>query len=447
MHDLEETIVAVATPAGRGGVGCVRLSGPHAHPLAERLFRPAGSRTGGEIRFGRFIGRDGDPVDHGYLVRFEAARSFTGEPSAELWAHGSPPVLRELVDAALAAGARAAGPGEFTYRALRHGRLDLTRAEAVRDLVEARTLWQARTAFAQSEGSLARRLTPLREALLDLAARAEAAVEFVDEPETRRVSEDFGRALAAAAERAAALGRAMGTGRIARDGVQVAITGLPNVGKSSLFNALLSRERAIVSEIPGTTRDTLEDGVDLDGLPVRLVDTAGIRRSNDPIESEGVRRAKTALVESDLVLFVLDASRPVDAEERRALGELVPERAVIVANKADLPKSTGPFPEGALEVSARTGAGLEALRGALRERALDGGSLEDAVLSDARHGAAIAGCAEALGRGLRALAAGLSEEAVLEDIHEAMGRLGEITGEVGSDDLLDRVFATFCIGK
>lgn len=447
MHDLEETIVAVATPAGRGGVGCVRLSGPRAHPLAERLFRPAASRTGGALRFGRFVGRDGDPIDHGYLVRFEAGRAFTGEPSAELWAHGSPAVLRELVDAALVAGARAAGPGEFTYRALRHGRLDLTRAEAVRDLVDARTLWQARTAFAQREGSLARRLAPLREALLDLAARAEAAVEFVDEAETRGASESFGRALAAASEQAATLGRAMGTGRIAREGVQVAITGLPNVGKSSLFNALLARERAIVSEIPGTTRDTLEDAVDLDGLPVRLVDTAGIRRSTDPIESEGVRRAKAALAESDLVLFVLDASRPVDAAERQALGELDPRHAVIVANKADLPKAGGPLPPGALEVSARSGAGLDALRGALREKALGGGSLEDAVLSGARHGAAIDGCAEALARGLRAFTAGLSEEAVLEDVREAMRRLGEITGEVGSDDLLDRVFATFCIGK
>jgi tRNA modification GTPase len=425
----------------------VRLSGPQAHPLAERLFRPAGWKAAEALRFGRFVGRDGTAIDRGYLVRFEAGRSFTGEPTAELWAHGSPAVLRELVDAALAAGARAAGPGEFTYRALRHGRLDLTRAEAVRDLVEARTLWQARTAFAQSEGSLARRLAPLRDALVDLAARAEAAVEFVDEAETRGASEEFGRALAAAAEQAAALGRALGTGRIAREGVQVAITGLPNVGKSSLFNALLARERAIVSEIPGTTRDTLEDGVDLGGLPVRLVDTAGIRRSTDPIESEGVRRAQTALVESDLVLFVLDASRPVDEDERRALGELAPERAVIVANKADLPKSTAPVPEGALEVSARTGAGLDALRSAIRESALAGGSLEDAVLSGARHGAAIDGCAEALARGLRALTAGLSEEAVLEDVREAMRRLGEITGEVGSDELLDRVFTTFCIGK
>ncbi len=447
MHDLEETIVAVATPPGRGGIGCVRLSGPQAHAVAERLFRPGGSRAGGALRFGRFVGRDGDPVDRGYLVRFEAGRSFTGEPTAELWAHGSPAVLRELVDAALAAGARAAGPGEFTYRALRHGRLDLTRAEAVRDLVEARTLWQARTAFAQSEGSLARRLAPLREALLDLAARAEAAVEFVEEPETREASESFGRALAAAAERAAALRRAMSTGRVAREGVQVAITGLPNVGKSSLFNALLARERAIVSEIPGTTRDTLEDVVDLDGLPVRLVDTAEMLRPTDPNDSEGVRRAKAALAESDLVLFVLDASRPIDPAERGALEELDPHRAVIVANKVDLPESAGPLPEGVLEVSARSGAGLAALRAALREKALGGGSLEDAVLSGARHGAAIEGCAEALARGLRAFAAGLSEEAVLEDVREAMRRLGEITGDVGSDDLLERVFATFCIGK
>jgi len=447
MHDLEETIVAVATPPGRGGVGCVRLSGPRAHPLAESLFRPAASRAVGALRFGRFVGCDGTPVDHGYLVRFEAGRSFTGEPAAELWAHGSPAVLREIVAVALAAGARAAGPGEFTYRALRHGRLDLTRAEAVRDLVEARTVWQARTAFAQSEGSLARRLAPLQETLLDLAARAEAAVEFVDEAETRWASEAFGHALAAATEQAATLRRAMRTGRRAREGAQVAITGLPNVGKSSLFNALLARERAIVSEIPGTTRDTLEDAVDLDGLPVGLVDTAGIRRSTDPVESEGVRRARVALAESDLVMFVLDASRPVETAEAEVLRDLDPSRSLVIGNKADLPKSIGSLPRGTLEVSARTGAGLEALRDALREKVLGGGSLENAVLSDARHGAAIDGCAEALARGLRAFEAGLSEEAVLEDVREATRRLGEITGEIGSEDLLDRVFATFCIGK
>ena len=445
MHDLEDTIVAVATPPGRGGVGCVRLSGPAAHPIASGLFR---TRSGsGSLRFGRFVDREGSPVDHGYLVRFDAGHSFTGEPTAELWAHGSPPVLAALVESALAAGARAAGPGEFTYRALRNGRLDLTRAEAVRDLVAARTLWEARTAFAQAEGSLARRLAPFREALVDLATRAEAAVEFVDESETAMASEAFGRALAGAAENASSLRRAFRTGTRAKDGASVAITGLPNVGKSSLFNALLARERAIVSEIPGTTRDTLEDSVDLDGIPVRFVDTAGLRQVEDPLETEGVRRAHAARAEADLVILLLDRSRGLTDAEREALASAADERILVVANKADLPEAGGFAFDEVLAVSARTGEGLDDLRARLRDRILEGDSLEGAVLADARHARALDDCAAALERGRAAFAGGLSEEAILEDVREALDRLGEITGEFETDDLLDRVFSTFCIGK
>lgn len=445
MHDLSETIVAVATPPGRGGIGCVRLSGPAAHAIAAALFLPARESETGPLRFGRFLGRDGTPVDHGYLVTFPRDGAFTGEESAELWAHGSPAVLRELVEASAARGARPAGPGEFTYRALRNGRVDLPKAEAVRDLVAARTLWQARLAFSQAEGGLARRLRPLAESLDDLAARAEAAVEFVDEPETEEAAAAFADALESARRDAASLARSFRAGLLVREGATVAITGLPNVGKSSLFNALLARERAIVSEVPGTTRDVLEEGIDLDGVPVRLVDTAGLREVEDPVETEGVRRARSARAEADLVLLVLDGSRALAPAEEDALSEA--PRTIVAANKCDLPAGTAAAVPGAVLVSAKTGEGLDGLRTAIAVRLGTAERLDDPVLADPRHAIAIEGAAAALERARGALDAGLSEEAVLEDVREARHRLGEITGEFGTEDLLDRIFSTFCIGK
>jgi len=456
VYDLAVTIVAVATAPGRAGVGCVRLSGPASFEVANRLFEPArpgrSPRPGGSPRFGRFVDSDGSALDHGYLVFFAPEASFTGEPAAELWPHGSPAVLAALVEAANAAGASSAGPGEFTYRALRNGRLDLARAEAVRDLVEARTLFQARVAFAQAEGALSRRLEPLRERLEEWIARGEAAVEFVDESETHVAEGELGRGIEECLSICKAMLRDFRTGRLVREGATLVITGMPNAGKSSLFNRLLARDRAIVAEVPGTTRDTLEESFDLDGIPVRLVDTAGLREVTDPVESEGVRRAERAREEADLVLLVLDGSRPLDPRESRAL-ELAgrePEslRTVAVVNKCDLPGVVdlppGPRP---LPVSALTGEGLQPLRVELRRRLVGRGSLEDPIMTNSRHARALERAGEALERAASAAAGGFSEELLLEDLREAMRRLGEITGEFGTEELYDRIFSTFCIGK
>jgi len=453
MHDLSVTVVAVATPPGRGGVGCVRISGPDAGKVAASVFRPARSgRSDGIPCFGRFLDRDGRAIDHGYRVLFPADRSYTGEPTAELWTHGSPAVLVAVIEAAVEAGAAPAEPGEFTYRALRNGRMDLARAEAVRDLVAARTLYQARVAFAQAEGALSRRLAPLREELAELIARTEAALEFVDESEVHLPRGDLERTVARVTEACSWLLAGFRKGRVVREGATVAITGLPNVGKSSLFNALLSRERAIVTDVPGTTRDTLEEYLDLGGIPVRLVDTAGLREGADAIEREGVRRARAATAEADLVMLVLDGSRGIEPREREVLGASAgPEeqRAVVVVNKIDLPGASDaaiPSP-GALRVSARTGDGLDALRSALRERVAGAGPLEDPVLTDVRHARAVEQAAAALERASRAAESGLSEELVLEDLRDAMHNLGSITGEFTTEDLYDRIFSTFCIGK
>ncbi|MBZ5639725.1 MAG: tRNA uridine-5-carboxymethylaminomethyl(34) synthesis GTPase MnmE [Acidobacteriia bacterium] len=456
MHDLDATIVAGASPPGRGGVGCVRISGPAAFSVAGALFTPGRGGPpvpGGPPRFGRFLGRDGRALDHGFLVLFVPGASYTGEATAELWPHGSPAVLAELVQAAVASGALPAGPGEFTYRALRRGRLDLARAEAVRDLVAARTLFQARVAFAQAEGALSRRLRPLRESLADLVARGEAAVEFVEESETHLPPGRLERELAEARETVGGLLAGFRTGRIAREGAALAIAGAPNVGKSSLFNRLLERDRAIVAPTPGTTRDTLEECVDLDGIPLRLVDTAGVRELTDAVEAEGVRRAREAVEQADLVLLVLDASRDPEPEELAALDRISGKgrsgRRLVALNKSDLPGALDvpiPCPE-TVRVSALTGLGLDELRALLLERLVGEGPVEEPVLTDARHAHALEAALEALERAARTETAGLSEELVLEDLHDALRHLAEITGELAPADLYERIFSTFCIGK
>lgn len=446
----------MATPLGRGGVGCVRISGPESVQIGSKLFDPATPsrppRAGGAPRFGRFLGRDGRAIDHGYLVLFRASASFTGEPTAELWPHASPAVLTALVEAASAAGAVPAGPGEFTYRALRNGRLDLARAEAVRDLVEARTLYQARVAFAQADGALSLHLAPLRERLEGWIARGEAAVEFADESETQLPQGELRRGIAESLVACDEMLRGFRAGRLVREGATLVVTGLPNAGKSSLFNRLLSRERAIVAEAPGTTRDTLEESVDLDGIPVRLIDTAGLRDVADPVESEGVRRAEKARDEADLVLLVLDGSRALEPLELEALARARSEpearRTVAVVNKDDLP-AVAEIPTGTppLRVSARTAVGLSALRAELRERLVGRGPLEEAIMTNSRQAQSLEQARAALGRAGSAAVSGFSEELLLEDLREAMRHLGEITGEFGTEQLYDRIFSTFCIGK
>ena len=435
----------------------MRLSGSRAAEIGLRLFRPASSTRGPEASgppcFGRFLDRDGRPLDHGYLVLFAGTASYTGEDSAELWSHGSPAVLAELVEAAIAAGARPAGPGEFTYRALRNGRIDLSRAEAIRDLVGARTLYQARLAFSQAEGAVARRVAPLREALEEWIARAEAAVEFVEEAETHLPPGRFGGAIDEAIERCTELLAGFRVGRIVHDGATLAIVGMPNVGKSSLFNRLLERDRAIVTEIAGTTRDTVEEDLDVGGIPLRLIDTAGLRAVADPVEDEGVRRAHAARAEADLVLLVLDGSLPPADDElaalERACSEAERGRTIVVRNKSDLPLAgDGEEVEpDAIDVSALTGEGIDELRRELRTRLVGTGTLEDPIITDARHARSLEDARDSLTRAASALRSGMSEELVLEDLREAMRRLGEITGEFTTEDLYDRIFSTFCIGK
>jgi tRNA modification GTPase len=449
MHDLSTTLVAVATAPGRGGIGCVRLSGSQSLGIARRLVRRGASRRlahDGRVHFVTFLDSAGERLDHGFIVAFGAGFSYTGELAVELWAHGSPPVLEELVAGAVLAGATRAGPGEFTYRALRHGRLDLAKAEAVRDLIAARTLVQARAAFSQVEGALSRRVQTLRERLIDLLAHGEAAVEFVDESETELETIRFVDELDQARNEIAAFVAASARGRLARDGARVILAGRTSVGKSSIFNSLLGIDRAIVSSAPGTTRDTLDESLDLGGIPVVLVDTAGLRPVADQIEAEGVRRARQAAGEGDLVLLVLDASRSLLPDEIDALNE-TSRPTIVVANKADVvgPDAAAGIWPGALAVSASTGFGMDVLREAIRRRLTEAAESERPVVTHGRHHAALEACAAALDRARRAANDGV--EFALEEIRDALRALGEIIGEVPTDDLYDRIFTTFCIGK
>jgi tRNA modification GTPase len=447
VHDLRTTLAAVATARGRGGIGCVRISGPEAHRIAAAScdgLDPAKLRPDERPRFVTFVDAAGLPVDHGYAITFSAARSYTGEPAAELWAHGSPPVLDALVAGALARGAVLAGPGEFTYRALRHGRLDLARAEAIRDLIDARTSYQARVAFAQVNGAAARRLAPLREELIDLVARGEAAIEFADEAETHLAAGSLAAGVVAALARAGALADEARRGQIVRRGARIVFVGATSVGKSSLFNRVLGADRAIVSATPGTTRDTIEEVTAFAGIPATLVDTAGLRAPGSPVEAEGVRRARVAAGEADLKIVVLDASRALTPDERELVADR--PRPLVVANKWDLVGSgaTAAF-DGAILVSAKTGFGLAELRAAI-ERSLAGPlAAEEPAITDLRQATALDEAVAALARAREA--APLGDEIVLEEVRDALRALGTITGEVANEELYDRIFATFCIGK
>jgi len=451
MHDLTTTLAAVATAPGRGGVGCLRISGPDAFAIARGLIATPNARElpgDGRPRFSTFLDDAGQALDHGYVVAFPAGRAYTGEPTVELWTHGSPPVLEALRHAALARGAIAAGPGEFTYRALRRGRIDLTRAEAVRDLIAARTTYQARIAFRQVEGGVARRLAPLRALLVDLIARGEAAIEFADEAETHLAAGALVRGLTEAELSARSLLNEARRGRIVRSGARVALSGVTSVGKSSVFNRLLGRDRAIVSPVPGTTRDTLDESFDLDGIPVTLIDTAGIRAASDAVEAEGVRRAHEAAGDADLVVLVLDAGRELRPEERASLTERAPVGgAIVVENKIDLVAGEhGParWP-GALPISALTGSGFDAFRTAMREALCGAPGLDDPALTDERHVAALSEASASIRRAVDAVP--LGDEIALEEIRRALDALRELTGEFVPDDLYDRIFSTFCIGK
>ncbi|MBM3321498.1 MAG: tRNA uridine-5-carboxymethylaminomethyl(34) synthesis GTPase MnmE [Candidatus Eisenbacteria bacterium] len=449
-----DTIVAAATPPGVGALAVVRVSGPEAIPIADRVFRgrvrpsDAPPRT---ILRGEAAEENGEAIDEVLLVVFRAPHSYTGEDSVEMSCHGSPYLVRRLVRRLAEAGARLAEPGEFTRRAFRNGRIDLAEAEAVADLVRARTEGAARSALAQLRGGLSARIAALRSALLDLLAEVEADLDFAAEEDVPRY--DTARAAAVVARALAeteALARSGEKGRLVREGIRAVLAGRPNSGKSTLFNALLAEERAIVAPEPGTTRDLLEGEMEIGGLLFRLFDTAGLREGARGVEEEGVRRARKRLEEADLILLVIDRSEALSDEDRALLDATSERKRIVVLAKSDLQDRSGKLPAGeeqeASDVSALRGDGVAALRERMA-RVMGGLEAEapgDAVLASARHAEALRGAAAALARARGVAAEG---ELLAEDLREAIARLGAITGEEANEELLDRIFSRFCVGK
>jgi len=453
---IDDTIAAIATPKGKSGIGVIRLSGGDARRIVEAVCGCRGNGLRDRTTRLRSIRcpKTGEVLDQAMVTYFRAPRSFTAEDVVEIGCHGSPVVLEAVMAALLEAGARMATPGEFTLRAFLRGRIDLVQAEAIRDLIEAKTLFQARVARQQAEGSLSRRVKPIKELLVRLISLLEAGIDFADDDvpvlAEEAIRDQLQPVIAALQELEVGFGR----GRLLSGGITVAVVGRTNVGKSTLFNTLLRQERAIVNERPGTTRDVVAEDAHLGGIPVRWLDTAGIRSSTDPVERIGIDKTREVLADADRLLLVLDGSAEHTEEDRRLLEELKQQACCLVINKIDLPQRLSDERLGDIEapvvrVSALTGEGVESLRQVLLgdlgqgEAVEQGGSLVTNLRQQERIGEAL----RALRRAAGAVEQGLPHEVILLDLHAGLRALNQLTGETGIEDILGRIFQTFCVGK
>jgi tRNA modification GTPase len=447
---LRDTIAAISTPLGRGGIGILRLSGADARAIAERTltFQEAPAWKPWSSTLAALHDTDGQTVDRVVVSYFAQPRSYTAEDVVEIACHGSPVVLRHALERVCQAGARLAEPGEFTLRAYLNGRIDLPQAEAIRDLIEATTLYQARIAAQQAEGSVSRRLKPVKDQLLELIALLEAGIDFAEDDISVAPSEEILRRLRPIESAVSALLASFAYGKLVHDGFTLAIVGRPNVGKSSLFNRLLEQDRAIVTEIPGTTRDVVSETAALEGIPVRLLDTAGIRQGEDVVESLGIERSYQAMADADLTILVVDASQPLHEEDRVLLARVREQgKALSVINKCDLANSREE--PGALRVSALTGTGVAELRAAIVTAIAPTGRLEQegGFITSVRHEQLLRESREALQQAISAAAGGVPHEMLLLDLYSALRPIDAITGATTADDILNRIFSTFCIGK
>ena len=478
--NLDDTIVAIATPPGRGGIGVVRLAGPEARKIAEPMLR-----LRRELEPGRAVHCDliepggADPsvsetadisttparIDEVVVTYFAKPHSYTTDDIVEISAHGSPVVLQHIVELALARGARLAEPGEFTMRAFLNGRLDLTQAEAVRDLIDSQTLFQAKVAAQQLEGALSNRLKPIKQKLVDLIALLEAGIDFAEDDISVAPDASILDRIAQIKSPLLKLAASFTYGKIVHQGLTLAIVGRPNVGKSSLFNRLVERERAIVTAQPGTTRDLVSETVAIGGIPVELVDTAGIRRALDEAESIGIKKSMEALADADLVLVVVDATEPASDEDRELLTHVEGREAIVVENKSDLlngdeDKSSEELARarGAgsrlfslqhISTSALTGKGISDLREAVLRHVAGDSTMqaETGFLTSVRHQKLVNDAISALDAGSHAVASRVPHEMLLLDLYGALRPLDEITGVTTTDDILNLIFGTFCIGK
>lgn len=450
-----ETIAAISTPPGRGGIGIVRLSGPQAASIATQLLHlrhplePARARLADVLD--EADSADGARIDEAVVTYFQAPNSYTSEDLVEIAAHGSPVVLELLLRRAVDLGARLAEPGEFTQRAFLSGRLDLTQAEAVRDLIEAQTLTQARQAAGQMGGALSRRVIPVKQSLLELIALLEAGIDFAEDDVEVTPQTEIARCIAELNPPLATLEASFARGRIVHDGLTLAIVGRPNVGKSSLFNCLVERDRAIVTATPGTTRDLVTERISLEGIPLELVDTAGLRESLEEAERLGIARSREALADAAIVLVVLDATQSLNKEERNLLTAVTGRPALIAVNKSDLAAEHPAAAEiaglAAVSTSALTGDGIQELRGRIIELATGGAASEPGMLTNLRQHQAVLTAQSALADAAQANRNRIPHEMILLDLYRALWALDSLTGQTTPDDILNMIFSTFCIGK
>jgi len=449
--ELKDTIVAISTAAGPAALAVVRISGGRTLAVADKIFegktKPS-AMADHTLQHGRIVSQRGQVIDEVVLAWLQAPHSFTGEDTVEITCHGGSVAAPAIVEIALLAGARQANPGEFSLRAFLNGRMDLAQAEAVADVIAASTQAAARAALERLAGGLSKNVRLIRTGLLDVLAQLEAMVDFPEDDLPQPVFKEMVGTIDQARHRIAALLDRSKTALILHDGAKVVIAGRPNVGKSSLFNMLLNEERAIVTERPGTTRDVLEGLIDVRGIPVRLFDTAGLRQTKDSIEVEGVGRARGKLSQADLVLLVIDGSKPPHDEDKQLLKQTESFPRVVLLNKCDL-KPAFAAQKGWIKISAKTEAGLpkleEAMVAALTGgRGLDGGA---ASAANARQVAALRAAAAHLESALTGIASKHSYELLAEDVKAAVNALGEITGETIGEEVLERIFSRFCIGK
>ena len=448
-----DTIVAVATPPGRGAIGLIRLSGPQSLEILrglihDELFTPEPKH----IFLKQLLRESGEPLDSALVTYFERPRSFTGEDMIELSCHGSPVILRRVLDLTQSLGARLAEPGEFTLRACKNGKMNLNQAEAIRDLINARTEAAAAQAARQLTGELAAALQPAKEILIGIIVKLESALEFVEDDLPLIQSEQIEKQLAEVVAIVDRLAFTFATGRALREGIKVTIVGLPNVGKSSLFNRLVGLNRAIVTEIAGTTRDSISESINLGGIPILLIDTAGIRKANDKIEEIGVERTHQAMADSDLLVVVIDGSKELSKEDLAIVTQAARAKHVVAINKCDLTVKAGVENQLGqsvrVQLSALTGEGLEELTAAiLAPFGVVDSEAVGLLITDSRHYDLLRRTQTSLEKSLELFSESASEELVLVGLHSALQFLGEITGETTTDDILAEIFGTFCIGK
>ena len=460
MNYLDDTIAAISTPVGQGGIGIVRLSGAGALSIADRIFRSGNRRDPSAVPSRRMLyGHITDPaddhrVDEVLLSVMHAPKSYTGEDVVEINCHGGMVSIRNILELVLRQGARLAEPGEFTKRAFLRGRIDLSQAEAVLDIINAKTEESMKIASEQLGGRLTERLGELRQKLIEISAFAEAYIDFPeDEIETASKGEMV-KGLAEARNEISRLSDTFNEARFFRDGLSVAIVGRPNVGKSSLLNTLLSKDRAIVTDLPGTTRDLIEDYLNIKGLPIRIMDTAGIRNSDEIVEQQGIRRSMQAIEHADFIIALFDGSEPHRQEDLDLMDIIKDKKAVVVISKADLPlrlsvgtimADGGPL----LSLSTVTGEGVEQLKTAIIESNIHDWKEghEGLVVTNMRHKTALDSAAESLQRAAGLLSGNEPLELFSIEMREALNRIGEITGAITTDDILDKIFSSFCIGK